>query len=385
MTTGPWFRRAGAAALAAGILVLSAGAAAPVQGAPSSLSENLVSGDGQGPQFFTGALVSVRDDVEGDVYAAGQSITIEGDITGDVIAAGQNITINGDIDGNLRLAGQNITVNGAVSRSGTVFAAEVQLSEAGSFGGDLVGSAETIAIDGTIGRDLILSVGDLRVHGAVGGDLTYSSDTEALLSPDAVEGSAERVAPSSSAEVDASPGTLFLGWILGLLYALIALIPIAVIAGLLFPRTVVRVTEHLVHSPWKALLVGFLASLVIPLVLLFLLITIIGAPLAFAGLLIWFVLTLASFVHSSFFLGRLVLRGEQRPAVKALIGAPILIAGLATPWLNVLVWVAMVLFGLGAQLLDFYGRAPWRRSGTIGAAPQRPREEGRGGEGPPAD
>lgn len=382
MRTRPWFRRAGAAALAAGFLVISAGAAAPVQAAPSSLSESPSSSDGQGPQFFSGGLIHVQKDVEGDVYAAGQSVTIDGDIAGDVIAAGQNITINGDVDGDLRLAGQNIRINGVVTRSGTVLGADVQLSEEGSFGGDLVGSAETAVIDGSIGRDLILSVGDLSVDGAVGGDLTYYSDDEALISPEAVEGSTERFAPSRSAEVEVSPGTLFLGWILGLLYALIALSPIAVIASLLFPRTVSRVTDHLVHSPWKTLLTGFVASLTVPLVLLFLLITVVGAPLAFAGLLVWSVLTLASFVYSAFFLGRLVLRGEQRPAVKALIGALILIAGLATPWLNVLVWIAMVLLGLGAQLLDFYDRAPWRRRGEIGAVAQRPREEGRVGDEP---
>lgn len=378
MSAPSQIRRAGAAALAAGILVLSTGAGAPVHNTPSSVVEPGVNSDHEGPQFYTGSVIEIQEDVEGDVYAAGQSVTITGDVTGDVIAAAQSITVNGDVDGNVRLAAEEITITGEVSRSGTVVAAEVQLSDAGSFGVDLVGAAETVAIEGVIGRDLILSVGDLIVEGGVGGDLTYYSHTDALISSGAVEGSAERFAPSRSAEFEVPPGAIFLGWILGLLYALIALSSIALIAALMFPRTMVRVTQHLVHSPWKALLVGFVASIAVPVALFFLLISVIGAPLAIAGLLVWSVLSLGTFVFGAFFIGRLVLRGAQRPAVKALVGALILIAALMIPWVNLLVWVAMVLFGLGAQLLDLHSRAPWRsRDGAVAAAHQ-PREENPG-------
>ncbi|GAA1134461.1 hypothetical protein [Arthrobacter flavus] len=89
--------------------------------------------------------------------------------------------------------------------------------------------------------------------------------------------------------------------------------------------------------------------------------TIIGAPIALAGLLVWLTLTLATFVFSAYYIGRLLFRGNQPPVVKALFGGVILIVALHIPWLNIAVWAAMVFFGLGAQLLEIHNRKPWRR------------------------
>ena len=103
----------------------------------------------------------------------------------------------------------------------------------------------------------------------------------------AVGGTVKRVEPPQTPRVEVSPWAVFIGWFLGVFYALVALSLITLLAGLLFPRWLHRVTDHLVPSPWKALLVGFVASIAVPIALLFLAVTIIGAPLALAGLLVW--------------------------------------------------------------------------------------------------
>ena len=78
------------------------------------------------------------------------------------------------------------------------------------------------------------------------------------------------------------------------------------------------------------------------------------------GAALWIVLTFATFVYGAYYLGRLILRGGQHPVVKALLGGLILIVALQVPWLNVPVWLAMVFFGLGAQLLEFWTQRPWQ-------------------------
>lgn len=317
--------------------------------------------DGQGPQFYDGSVIDVSEDVQGDVYAAGQHVTISGDVSGDVIAAAQTIDITGTIDGNVRLAAQEVSISGEIERSGTVFAATVDLTEQGSIGADLVGAAAKIDISGDLERDLVASVEELQIDGSVGGDVTYYSAAQANISSGAVDGEVERIAPSPAAEEpEASPGQIFVVWLLGLLYALVALSLITVLAGLLLPRRLTRVTDQLRHSPWKALLVGFLAAITVPIVLLVLLITIIGAPLALLGALTWLLMTLVTFIYTSFFLGRLILRRSRPPAVMALLGGVILIIALHIPWVNIIVWFAMVFFGLGAQLLDLYDHRPRR-------------------------
>jgi hypothetical protein len=327
-------------------------------------------------------FVDVAGKVNGDVYAAGQSVTISGDITGDVIAAAQTITITGTVHGNVRLAGQDITIDGPVTRSGTVVAANLIVTDSGRFGDDLVAAASDLTVAGSIGRDVFVSVGRLSIDGSVGGDLTYVSGTEAHIAQGAVNGTVKRVEPPRSTTIQLSPWAVFGAWFLGLLYALVALSLITLLAGLLFPRWLQRVTDHLVPSPWKALLVGFVASITVPVALLFLLVTVIGAPLALAGVLIWTVMTLATFVYGAFYIGRLVFRGRQHPVVKSLVGGLILVTALQIPWLNLLVWIAMVCFGLGAQLLELYRQRPWAAEAGAGAV-QAPLSPAVGAPPPP--
>ncbi|MBF4571930.1 polymer-forming cytoskeletal protein [Herbiconiux sp. VKM Ac-1786] len=284
MRLAPVPRRILGTTFALGIVAFSLAGRASAAGAASAADALSSVGNAEGPQFYTGAVVNVTDTVDGDVYAAGQSVTISGDVTGDVIAAAQTITITGTVDGSVRLAAQNVTISGDVTRSGTVFAADIAVTPTGSFGDDVVGSAATAAISGDIGRDLLLSVDRLAISGAVGGDVSYTSDNEALIDDGAVTGSVERIEPAQAPEP--SPGAVIGGWFLGLLYALVALSLITLLAGLLIPRWLHQVTDHLLPSPWKALLVGFIASITVPAALVFLLVTIVGAPLALAGILI---------------------------------------------------------------------------------------------------
>lgn len=57
--------------------------------------------------------------------------------------------------------------------------------------------------------------------------------------------------------------------------------------------------------------------------------------------------------------------------VTALLGGAILIVALNIPWLNIPVWLAMVFFGLGAQLLELQRLRPWR-SRTEADVPRPP-------------
>ena len=362
MSVLPRIRRSLAVFLAAGILTFGTGSAALAatavpQADPAATA--VAAEDREGPQFYSGVLVEVSGAIDGDVYAAGQSVTISGDVTGDVIAAAQTITITGTVDGDVRLAGQDVRVTGQVARSGTVFASNFTIGETGSIGADVVTAAGRVSIAGAVGRDVVASVGRLLIDGSVGGSVTYVSSDDALISDGAVEGTVERVEPPRTPRAEVSPWAVFMGWVLGVFYALVAFSLITLLAGLLFPRLLHRVTDHLIPSPWKALLVGFVASIAVPIALLFLAVTIIGAPLALAGAVVWVVLILASFVFSAYYLGRLMFRGAQHPVVNSLVGGLILIVALQIPWLNILVWLAMVFFGLGAQLLEIYRQRPW--------------------------
>ncbi|WP_314094177.1 polymer-forming cytoskeletal protein [Microbacterium foliorum] len=360
-----------AVALSLGLIVLSTGlgAAATSPQGPAASQAPLARGDAQGPQFYSGISVDVSGTIDGDVYASAQTLVISGDISGDVIAAAQSITVTGDIEGNVRLSAQTVTISGDISRSGTILAADVTVTDTGALGDDLVGATGTMHVSGTVGRNLVLSVGTLSIAGSVGGDVTYVSDTEASIAEDAVAGSVERISQPQSPKVEVSPWGVFAGWVLGLVYALVALSLVTLFTALLLPRLLGRVTDHLLPSPWKALLVGLGASIVMPLALLLLFTTIVGAPLALAASVAWFLLTLASFPFVAHYLGALILRRDRRPVSRSLLGGVILIAALQIPWLNIVAWLLMVFFGLGAQLLEIHSHRPWHDTETSTTRP----------------
>lgn len=378
MTNASRVIRRCARALSLGFIVLATGLGAATTG-PQGLEAAqapLATGDAQGPQFYSGVSVDVSGTIDGDVYASAQTLVISGDISGDVIAAAQSVTITGDIEGNVRLSAQTVTITGDISRSGTILAADVTVADTGTFGDDLVGATGAMHVRGTVGRNLVLSVGTLSIDGSVGGDVTYVSDTEASIAEDAVAGSVERISRPQSPKVEISPWGVFAGWLLGLAYALVALSLVTLFTALLFPRVLRRVTDHLVPSPWKALLVGLVASIAVPLALLVLFTTIVGAPLALAVSVIWFLLTLASFPFIAHYLGALILRGDRRPVSRSLLGGVILIAALQIPWLNIVAWLLMMFFGLGAQLLEIHRQRPWHDTETSTTRPSQ--------EAPPA-
>ena len=374
MSALPRIHRSLAVILAAGMLTLGTGSRQSPQPPPRTPTSPPPRRwtMREGPQFYTGVLIDVSGAIDGDVYAAGQSVTISGDVTGDVIAAAQTITITGTVDGDVRLAGQDVSITGEVSRSGTVFAANFTVGDTGSVGDDLVAAAGRVSIAGEVGRDVVASVGRLIIDGSVGGSVTYVSDDEARIAEGAVDGTVERVEPPQTPRVEVSPWAVFIGWFLGVFYALVALSLITLLAGLLFPRWLHRVTDHLVPSPWKALLVGIRRvhrrshRAAVP-----------GRDdhrrPARAGRPAGVDLDgPRTFVYSAYYIGRLMFRGTQHPVVKSLVGGVILIVALQIPWLNILVWLAMVFFGLGAQLLEIHRQRPWHLTPATTTAPHLP-------------
>ncbi|WP_144713243.1 polymer-forming cytoskeletal protein [Curtobacterium pusillum] len=365
-TQHPTRRHVPGSALALSIVValtaVTGGAAAAVTTTQDDPSKIGATERVTGPQFLGGTDVEVAGNVDGDVYAAGQNVTVSGRVTGDVIAAAQTVTVTGEVDGDVRLVAQTAVVTGTIRRSATIAASAVSVAQSGTVGKDLVAAANTISVAGDLGRDARLSVDRLTVAGTIGGDVVYVSDHTAHLRADHVDGSVQHVRPNRTTDRPTA-GEAFASWLISLLYALIALGLVTVAAGLLVPRQLDRVTDRLRAAPWKAALVGFVAAVAAPPALLFLLVTVIGAPLALAGLLVLLVLTLAAFPYGAFMIGRLILRDRRGPVVTALLGGAVLVVALHIPVLGVLIATATIVLGLGAQLLYIADARPWDRAG----------------------
>lgn len=328
--------------------------------------------------FAAGRTVDINAEVFGDVFCAGQTVNISGTVHGDVICAGQTVNVTGTVDGNVRLAGQTVTLGANVSGNATIGGQSFTLLSSGSVGGDLSLGSSDASLNGNVGRDLAVGGQNVTLASSVGrniqgnvenlsltssakvaGTLDYTSNNDASIASGAqVGGPVTRNIPQQE-EKSTPSAAAFLGFgIAWFLYWFVAMLITAMALALLFPRALQATTQQAVPTPWKALLVGFVASMVVPVALIVLALTVVGLPLALLLGLLWFLVLILSGPVFGYYIGRLVLRNSQQPLLIMLVGASIVLALYFIPILGFFVLIAAGLFGTGMILLEASKRTP---------------------------
>lgn len=332
-----------------------------------------------GTLYTSGQTVDIASEVDGDVYCAGQTVTISGHIRGDIMCAAQNITVSGLVDGDVRLAGQTVSIASNVTGSATIAAQTFNLDSKGRIGRDITLGTANGVINGAIGRDIVAGSGQLTVAGDVGrnieaevsdlqlgsnarvsGNVTYTSTKEVSRSNGAeVGGTITRNEPSKN-DSDNNAGVLFglsIGWFV---YCLLAMLLLATAVALLAPSVLNNATGQAMLRPWRALLVGFLASIVVPIAIILLAVTIIGIPLAIVMLLAWFLIVILSSPVFAYYLGRNILRSSAQPLVIMAVGIIIAVTLYFIPVIGFIFMLVSLWMGAGMLLLELFRRSPKR-------------------------
>lgn len=318
--------------------------------------------------FGAGQTIDIQGTVNGDVYFAGQNVTISGTVKGDIIGAAAKVTIDGDVAGNVRVAAQYLTINGSVDKNATVIAQEFSLGKEGSIGNDIALLTASATLDGRVGRDITLASGDLKVsgdvsrniegavsslnileNGYVGGDITYTSDKDISLSDNSVVGGTINRKTTTDKPVIQT----------GALFGFASLLVVIIAACLLIPRLLEAVTNRALPRPWKALLVGFVSVIVVPIIFILLALTVIGLQLAFILMLVWAALMLLGHIAFIYYLGRLVTKSKQMPIITGLIGFVLSVILLLIPLVNVVVAIFGSFVGIGSVLIEIKHRRPY--------------------------
>jgi cytoskeletal protein CcmA (bactofilin family) len=324
--------------------------------------------------YATGNNIDVAGTVQGDVICAGQSINISGTVTGDVLCAGQSVHIDGTIEGNIRIAGQNVTVSGSVGRNANIVAQNATTDSGSKIGGDIGIVAQNSNINGSIGRDLAAASGSATVNNTVGRNIHANVNQLTLQSEAQVQGYIDY---TSSNNLDRQNGTevngritrheppagqgdiswVGLGWAFTL-YVVISMLIVALVLVLLMPRAFQTAANTALASMGKTILIGIAASILVPIIIVALMFTLIGIPLGILLLLAWLVILFLSGPFAAYLLGRLILRDSARNAVLVmLLGAVVLIILYLIPFLNILVLLLALWFGVGMILQAL----PWSR------------------------
>lgn len=303
-----------------------------------------------GPFFGAGSTVHVTEKINGDVYAAGQTISITGDVSGDVIAFGQTINISGKVAGDVRVAGQTVTISSEVTGSVSAAAQTLSIMNDAKIGRDLAFASESANIDGQIERDVHAVSEKIMLSGKVGRDFGYMSEKKAIQTSSATVGG-EVVQSTPEKEHQSTPASTAKNFLAILLSVAVTVIALTI----LFPRWVKTATARALPNPGKVLIAG-LATLLVPIVMILLAVSVVGLYASLVVLLAYLLLLALGLIFVSSFIGRLIFADKLNVTLSSLLGLVIYLALLHIPIINLLVWAIGSAIGTGIVALDLSKR-----------------------------
>ncbi|MCC5896242.1 MAG: polymer-forming cytoskeletal protein [Alkalibacterium sp.] len=331
-----------------------------------------------GPGFFTGDVIRIDGSVDGVAFAAGEDIRVNGDINGSLFVAGQRIVISGEVNGNIFGAGETIEMNG--QSEGEVFLAgeTVSIAESAQIGRDAFTAAMRVIIDGAVPRHLFSAGETVRVNGSVGGNANLASESVILDDSTVIEGDLIYDSPN---EAQIAPGANVAGqtdwrqtepWNMGrtlsqqtrwlliffwVLFSVLSALVVWFIIKLISKDFWIDTVWPIADRPLKTVGTGLVSLIITPFIAGILMVTIVGIPM---GIILFMLYAIALYVAKiivGLFVGaslfRLFGRTEgNNEFLLVLIGVVILDLLMIIPILNLVTWLVIAVFGLGALFLS---------------------------------
>jgi len=298
--------------------------------------------------------VRIRGTVQGDVVAGCQGLDIEGTVTGNVYAFSQTTNIRGQIRGSLHNFSQIFRLESAANVDGDTltFAADNNLD--GAVARDVMAFSATVEARGKIGRNLSAFADRVLVSGTgtVGGNLMARVPATDRLTVDP----AAKV--SGKTDIQIRPGRS--GWQARLgqprfyFWQAVQLAGAMIVGALLLTLFPVfyRSAAGAVTSWPRSLGLGFAALVAGPVAIVILAVTLIGIPVAAAGLFLYITGLYLAKIITGAWLGQTLLRrlpqNNQDALLGLLMGLLIIFVAVQIPFLGGILHVVLLCLGLGA-------------------------------------
>jgi len=265
---------------------------------------------------FAGGKLEVNAPVDENLIAAGGEISVNAPVGTDLIAAGGRVVIDADVGGKVLAVGGQAVMNGQTSNI-AISGGKVLLGKASHITGDaLIGSSDYVAegkIDGEVRTDT--------------DDETIPDQTDALLS-----------------------GIIT---ILSILFSIGMLIA-GIIMIRLIPHSWKTVTSDLQESAVMAVIIGIAGIIATGVLVILLMMTIIGIPIALISGLIFLIGLIISTLVTGAAIGSCIAEKAGRelsPTISFMIGFIILEILCFIPILGILIKMIAICAGFGALLM----------------------------------
>jgi cytoskeletal protein CcmA (bactofilin family) len=317
--------------------------------------------------IVAGETIRIEGTVDGDLIAAGQSVIVTGQVTGDVFAFCQRVQIDGRVDGSVRTGSQFLDLSGRVGRNVTSGGETIDLRPGAVVEGSMMLGAQRVNLDGHMGRDLMIGAEVNELNGTIGGGALIAG-RRLIIGPGAeIQGEAkfhgaEEPEVSSEAKL-ASPLVVeiheetpeyaksetyvgaFLKWAAAFVFGLVGV--------LVMPGPYQKVVNTSARTG-LSILIGLVASVVIPFVAIMICATLVGLPVGLTAIFVFVPALYAAQVFVGSWLGKEIL-GAASTQAQALgqlaLGLAIIHAFQYVPYVGWLATMIIIFWGFGALVL----------------------------------
>lgn len=338
----------------------------PVLPAAAQESPAPASGDGTDARVGGTVVVGVNETAEGDLTAMGGTVVVRGTIEGDLEAHAATVVITegGRVEGKLRAYAGSVRIAGTVGRSALSYAGSVTLAEGGEVRGTFGAFAGDVNLRGTVNGDANVAATTVTLGetARIRGDLNYDGSL-------ADEGGHVDGATRASDDLALAPSIPYLGPLVSV-YLLLADLLLGTLLLYAFPRFSQRAADTAASEPLRTGGVGLAALIAGALALIALVITVVGIPLAFAGLALFLLGAWVATVYGRFAVGSWLLAyaNVNNRWVALALGVMLVavLARLPIPYLGPLIRLGVLLLGAGVLTLGLLAVYRAVREGPTG-------------------
>ena len=339
----------------------------------------------------TYTLIENEGKINGNIVSLSTSISNKGNISGYIIGFSPSLTNNGVVEKSIVGFYNNMYLNNSIlKRDLIVYGDKLITDERTVIDGDVTAYTDDILLKGKVGGDVFMVGDSITLNGDIQGDVRVGCNELVLGKNVNIKGSLIYESPNPIVKTDESnvsggikKGDLGLNIPVsyntdsqGLLSSFmsyfstlnkISVLIIAIILFKLFPISALKIDLFTRRNVFKCLSIGAMTSLFIIPVVILLLITIIGMPMAIHVGSIYYTLTYIALIPTALYLGGLFIKG-QNLSFKMLTGIFImlLLEFLPFTFINSIITLIFNLIGIGSivMLVSLYLRFQLKREKT---------------------
>jgi len=318
--------------------------------------------------LFSGDSLEINGEIKGDLIVWSGRVIVNGRIDGSILGAvWDKLVINGEVLGHVRGLANEMRVNGKVDGSITTASAVFNTSSHSLIGKGLLGIFSKLDLRGTVNGPVdVKSVPLTQISGRINGNIKAQGVPVTWQAPLEINGTINDYSgvtndPSkikgitlkgkyflhqpqeSNSDSSGVIRLISIVWFIGSLLA-------SLILYRLFPRTLWTITEPTSGNFRRSIISGLVSIIGIPILMLILVLTVVGIPLAVLLGLVYGMLLFFFGIPINLWFGRLIFKSRFHPSLMIIFAGILLMLISFIPVINMAFLLVFLLLGSGMMI-----------------------------------